>query len=238
MNSHFPHSLSFQKIQLLKIILFFSFLFLGFSSNLFAQQIGDYRTKISGDWNGTTTWQKWDGDSWENETTPPTSGTSEVTRNISILHLTNITSSISIENVNISIQSTASLRLVSQVNLNFNTNATLTLAGTNVNPIVKTNQGNIVIKFNEGSVCDIITSSNPAIPSADTWHINSRLKLRNNIATAITYSGLNQLFGFVEFDRNLNSGVNQTFSLGNVYNTLKVTNTGLGTLGFSGAESI
>ena len=101
MNSHFPHSLSFQKIQLLKIILFFSFLFLGFSSNLFAQQIGDYRTKISGDWNGTTTWQKWDGDSWENETTPPTSGTSEVTRNISILHLTNITSSISIENVNI-----------------------------------------------------------------------------------------------------------------------------------------
>ncbi|MGB4206048.1 MAG: hypothetical protein WBJ84_10585 [Bacteroidales bacterium] len=39
---------------------------------LFSQEIGDFRTKQNGNWNQTTTWQRFNGVSWENATTIPT----------------------------------------------------------------------------------------------------------------------------------------------------------------------
>ena len=39
------------------------FLSLAFSS--FGQAVGDYRSAQSGDWSELSTWERWDGDSWE-----------------------------------------------------------------------------------------------------------------------------------------------------------------------------
>jgi hypothetical protein len=48
------------------------------STSLMAQSVGDYRTRASGDWSNAQIWQRFNGTSWVNISTPPT-GTETIT---------------------------------------------------------------------------------------------------------------------------------------------------------------
>ncbi|MFH0991320.1 MAG: hypothetical protein V1799_15035 [bacterium] len=44
-----------------------------------SQNIGEYRSSVSGDWSKATTWQQFDGTTWKAALTPPDSVSHEVT---------------------------------------------------------------------------------------------------------------------------------------------------------------
>jgi len=53
--------------------LFIIFTIILLTTNLLAQEEGDYRSKTSGNWGDISTWERYNGTSWENATTTPTS---------------------------------------------------------------------------------------------------------------------------------------------------------------------
>ncbi|HON20257.1 MAG TPA: hypothetical protein PLW70_02855, partial [Bacteroidales bacterium] len=38
------------------------------NNNIFAQNVGDYRSRASGNWNANNVWQRWNGTAWQNVT--------------------------------------------------------------------------------------------------------------------------------------------------------------------------
>src|SRR6187455_556235 len=53
----------------MKKILSFSLGLILIGNYLFAQAIGDYRSRADGNWNSTATWQTWNGTAWTNTVT-------------------------------------------------------------------------------------------------------------------------------------------------------------------------
>ncbi|MGI6291515.1 MAG: SprB repeat-containing protein [Bacteroidales bacterium] len=49
------------------------------NNNIFAQNVGDYRSRASGNWNANNVWQRWDGTNWQNVATWPTAADGVIT---------------------------------------------------------------------------------------------------------------------------------------------------------------
>jgi len=49
------------------------------NNNIFAQNVGDYRSRASGNWNANNVWQRWNGTAWQNVTTYPTAADGVIT---------------------------------------------------------------------------------------------------------------------------------------------------------------
>lgn len=64
-----------------------------FAITVGAQANGDYKTKASGNWNGSSVWQKYNGSSWVNTSTPPTNANGVVTISHNITVTANATAS-------------------------------------------------------------------------------------------------------------------------------------------------
>ena len=59
-------------LSLLGVIIV-TLLFIGPQRDAYASANGEYQSRATGNWSGTTTWQKYGGGSWGNTVTPPTS---------------------------------------------------------------------------------------------------------------------------------------------------------------------
>lgn len=79
-----------------------------------AQSNGDYHTRASGNWNGSGVWQKYNGSSWANTSTPPTNANGIVT----ISH-----------NIDVTANATANQIVLSANHLEINNGVTLAVSG-------------------------------------------------------------------------------------------------------------
>ncbi len=62
-----------KNIKFLQFLLVAALFICAFNKNIFSQSTGDYRTRATGNWNATTVWQRYNGTTWANITTYPTS---------------------------------------------------------------------------------------------------------------------------------------------------------------------
>ncbi|HON21051.1 MAG TPA: hypothetical protein PLW70_06940, partial [Bacteroidales bacterium] len=62
-----------KRILLLLLVIIFA------NNNIFTQNIGDYRSRASGNWNANNIWQRWDGANWQNVATWPTAADGVIT---------------------------------------------------------------------------------------------------------------------------------------------------------------
>lgn len=206
---------------------FFTYIFLLFSFILFAQNLGDFRTRANDrNWNATNCWQTWNGTTWVNITTPPPSGT----QTINILHRLRININLSIDNVTFLVQVGGRIRVNGNRTLNLNDNAIIRFAGTNANPLFKQNASSSIINFNDGSSCVVANALTAfTIPPANTWHPNSVISIETTAGGAITFTNSNQDFGIFEYNRTAQTAA-QTFNFGNILNRISVVSTGTSTL--------
>lgn len=148
-----------------------------------ANSVGDYQTRASGNWEGTGTWRRFDGTSWQNTSTPPTSSDGVIT--IQSNHSITITANKTIDQV--VVNSGCSLIVNSGISVSVNDGAgkdlsvfgTLrnagTISGANVNientgvyqHNFTTTQGAIpVSNWAVGSTCEIVGyTTNTNIPN-------------------------------------------------------------------------
>lgn len=225
---YFDNCLNFIQFQTLSFKFLFNLFFLISTVSVVGQNIGDYRTRNTGNknWDANDAWQRYDGSDWQNVTNTnlPPNGVKITIRNGSEIRLnTNRT----LTNNEITIEGSGFIRINNSMILNLN-NCLVIFQGTNSQPFDYQTNGNGNINFNSGTVLDVITSSNPRIPTG-TWHNESILKLRNNTTSALTYNGLNQNFGIVIYDRANQTSI-QTVTFGNIQNRLEVISTGTGSL--------
>lgn len=207
--------------------IFLSFLSFLFFNLVFSQAVGDFRTRSNDRvWNANDCWQRYDGTSWVNITTPPPSGT----QTINILHNLRININVSIDNVTFLVQSNRNIRVNSNRTLDLNDNAIMRFVGTSTNPLVKQNTTSSIINFNDGSSCVVANGLTTfTIPLANTWHPNSVISIESTAAGAITFTNPNQNFGIFEYNRTAQTAA-QTFNFGNIQNRISVVSTGSSTL--------
>jgi hypothetical protein len=127
-----------------------------FNATGYGQTSGDYRSKVTGNWNESTTWESYDGADWVNASSTPTS-----TNNVSILsgHTVNVPASTTVECSNLTVNSgeTAGVQRLtfgdadSRLHIWGVLNATSTSPGTSV--IDNSNGSRIVFKrTTDGSI--------------------------------------------------------------------------------------
>ena len=151
-------------------------------------QLGDYRTKTSGNWSALTTWDTYDGSAWINASAAPSSANGIIT--IRTGHT-----------VSLDVNVTADQLLVdASAHLTVNQGITLTIndEADEFDMLIRgslNNSGSIsaigMLSFTEGSEY-IHNSDGGSVPSAD-WNANTRCLIQGVVNSAPT--GLGQTFG-------------------------------------------
>lgn len=190
----------------IKITIFSLFLLLGTFTQVFGQSTDDYRTRQSGNWNALTTWERYNGTTWQNLTgaaplTLPNSGDN----NITILsgHIVIVTSNITVDQVvietggQVTINNAFTLRIANGTGTDLNVFGTLqtnSTAGnvTGNNAGIRVN-GGASISFNSGGTY-IHNVNGEGIPTA-TWDANSNCNITGVTSTIPTAASFNQTFG-------------------------------------------
>lgn len=180
----------------------------------------DFRSKTSGNWSTTSTWERYDGTNWVNATTAPTFGSNEIT--IQTGHIVSITSNVTADQLIVSAGG----------RLNINSSQTLTLAngsGTDlVNNGIVSNTGTITL--NSGAAiahtagAEFIHARNAGtIPNA-TWDATSTCTITG--VTSTIPSGFTQNYGNLKWNcAGQFSGIPLGSSL-SVQKNFEVVNTG------------
>jgi hypothetical protein len=212
------------------------YLMLIFSLMSQGQSVGDYRTKATGNWNATTTWETWNGSAWVQSGTPNSSNGV-----ISILdvHTVTVTASVTVDQVVIEsggqlTLDTSTLTIANGSGVDMIVNGTLRQTATNATYI--TINSGAELQFGDGGRYQQQRTS--AIPSA-TWHVNSTCEIYGitNETTAITNIG--QSFG--NFEWNCTGQINTREFVGSVPSSINgkliITSTGSGVLSVSNSST-
>src|SRR5688572_8066087 len=83
----------------MKSTLFVVIALLAGSFGAIAQAVGDYQSAQTGAWNQTSTWDQWDGDSWEDAVSTPTSANGFIT--IVGTHVVTMTANVTADQVTV-----------------------------------------------------------------------------------------------------------------------------------------
>src|SRR5438128_1062481 len=67
------------------------------AAQAFSQSTGDFRSKATGNWNSTNTWERWNSSAWVTPTTTPTSTDGAIT--IQNTHTVTVTADVSVDQV-------------------------------------------------------------------------------------------------------------------------------------------
>ena len=213
------------------ILLFF------FSNFLNAQSNGDYRTRtnVTGNWNGSTIWQKYDGSNWNDVSTFPTNSDGAIT--VRSGATIDITAAITIDQVVIEANALVIHSASGTVTLNNGTGTDLTILGTwrrTTNSFTVNINSGADISVGDGGIWEhAITTSGGSVPIA-TWHNNSILRLIMNAAGANSIGNLNQTFGIIEYNRPNQTNDNNDLTPTNVTNELRIISTGTGSVRLQG----
>ncbi|MBS1557193.1 MAG: T9SS type A sorting domain-containing protein [Bacteroidetes bacterium] len=145
--------------------------------NSFCQTTGDYQTAHSGNWNQASTWQIYNGSSWQAAAAAPPSGTSAAVKTILATHTVTVTAVLNIDNLTVNGTLVVNAGITLNLNLTNPTtiNGTLQNSGTvtgssslvtvNGNYNHSQNGGNIVTAtWVAGSFCNITGTTN-TVPS-------------------------------------------------------------------------
>lgn len=160
-----------------------------------AQATGDYRTRTPGGaWNGASTWQRYNGTTWLNTATPPSSADGAIT--ILTGHAVTVTADVTIDETAVQTgaiidvnTNTADLTIANGTGTDLSVTGTLEL--TNDGATIATNAG-ASITINNGGLYQH-TQDAGTIPTA-TWSDGSTCEL-NGVSTSTTDpAGLNQSF--------------------------------------------
>ncbi len=136
-------------MKYLKLFLALCLTVLFMSNILLAQNLGDYRSKISGNWGDASTWEVYDGTNWIDATNPPDGSSGTIT--IQSGHNVNVASALSVTGANVVVdgylKNSSSITLTVPGTFTFNSGSTYEHA---------INGGNIPIStWNTGSTCKI-----------------------------------------------------------------------------------
>lgn len=218
-------------------LLLLAFLGLGLGE-VMAQSEGDYRSRQTGNWNQTGTWERFDGTTWVAASATPTSSDGL----ISILngHTVTVTASVTVDQVVI--------EAGGQVTLS---GGTLTVSNgpgddfiilgtyrrTSSSTTISINSGAVVRCANGGIYEHALAGSGGSVPTI-TWEDESIFRLLNSQTTATAVTGLNQSFGIVEINRPGQTTTNEDITIGDVRNELRVISTGSGRSRWNSAFSI
>lgn len=169
-------------------------LFFNFSSkdDAYAAVTGEYRSKTSGNWNATATWQRYNGSSWVNATATPTSSDNRIT--IQSGHTVTITTNLTADQIVINsggtlIQNNVTLTLNNGTGTDLDVTGIYRNAGT-----VTINSGAAIAYQSGGKYQHNFTTSPGTIPTA-TWNSNSTCEIMAYTSNSGTPSGLGQTFG-------------------------------------------
>ncbi len=143
---------------------------------------GNYRSHQSGDWNNSSTWERFNGTNWETPATPPTSANAVIT--IQNPHTVNFNTSAAVDQLVVS--SGASLNFGSIINLNDGPGNDLEVYGS-MGGCTANGPGNIVIEAggsqtSAGSTFNTNITNNGTI-NYDVWCCNDFAMYVNNTFT-------------------------------------------------------
>ncbi len=170
----------------LKLTIVLSFLVT--QATLFAQSSGDFRSRQSGNWSSSSSWQSYNGSVWVNASSTPTSSNGTIT--ILNGHTITITSSVSADQLvvnsggQITINSGQTLTIPNGTGTDLTVNGALSNAGT-------ITQSSSTAEFNAGSTYTHAVNSG-TIPTA-TWNATSTCSITG--VTNAAPSGGTQNFG-------------------------------------------
>jgi hypothetical protein len=208
---------------------------------------GDYRSKASGNWNATSTWERYNGTLWVAAVATPTSADGVIT--IQSGHTVTVNASVTVDQVLVEAGATLTVS-AGTLTVNNGINSDIDIYGTgNLNAGTLTINGGAVITVLSGGVWNYNGGSQTSsgwtinnggmyvhnvngvdIPSA-TWFTNSTLKIAGVVNTDPDVG--NQTFGNVIYDcPNQTANLDFKDKLLDIDGDFTVANTGTGTIKF------
>lgn len=200
---------------------FLPFLIFYFTINyVFAQVSGDYRSVQSGNWNLTSTWERFNGTIWEAATTTPTSSTANVIT-IQTGHTVTIPASFAITVDQIVISGALQINTGGTFTLDYNSasSSDLIVSGGSINvsgvfELLKAARTSGTTTTNTSFLSasryrHLYLGNQGSVPIAN-WDINSTVEIAGFSLYNISFTAAgnwSQSFGNVEFNCNLSSGI-------------------------------
>jgi len=227
-----------------------------FTASIYSQNVGDYQSFQSGNWNDVNTWSRWDGNSWVNPAPSTPDSTQAVATTILSGHNVTVNASVGIGSLTVNSGGTLTLTCTSTTTLTIATFAVVTINGTFVinglvnsvapyNVVIKSSSPNTgVITVGNGGIIDLAASASSTttkgfIPTA-TWQTGSTLVVDSLGGSGATGwgAGSSQHFYNINYQTTTSTG---NFGWGFVNDTVggnfNVTATGTGRLQVFGGSS-
>jgi hypothetical protein len=195
-----------------------------------ANATGDYRSRGTGAWNGTSTWQRFNGSSWVNVTTSPTSSDGVIT--ILTGHTITVTAAVTVDQVVISAGGQVNLNSGITLSLANGSGTDLTVNGIFQSAGTTSISGSASISFASGGTY-IHNQNGGTIPTA-SWNSNSVCRITG--VTSTYPAGTGQTFGHFTFNSALTSDVEMLSNLTTSGN-LNIAGTGTRSLYLTNSSS-
>jgi hypothetical protein len=178
---------------------------------------GDYRTKASGNWNATTTWETYNGTAWVNAVATPTSTNNVIT--IQNGHTVTVTANVSVDQVVIesggivTVNATRTVTIINGAGTDFINNGTINNSGT-------INLSASATMMHDTNGIYVHTQNGGNITTA-TWNVNSTCEIRGT--TNSLPMNLGQNFGNFTWNatgQSINLGLNTNMTIQKDFNIL------------------
>ncbi len=222
------------KFSLVTLILFLT----AGSSHLLGQNVDDFRSHQSGNWNSTTTWARWNGSSWVNPApNAPSSADGAIT--IRNGHAVTLIGTSTVDQVTIEAGGQVTLnRDVTQTIAN-GSGTDLSVFGIYRSAGTMTRNSGATIAFNSGGRYQHnYTTTAGTVPTA-TWDANSTCEIIGYTSNSNTPGGLNQSFGHFTWNcPNQTNVISTSTNLTTVNGDFTVMNTGTGAFRPSSSNSV
>jgi hypothetical protein len=169
-------------------------IFFNFSSKdeAYAAANGDYRSKTSGNWSSTGTWQRYNGSSWVNASSSPNSGNNNIT--IQSPHTVTVTADVTADQIDVNSGATLTVNSGKKLTLNNGTGFDLSVSGTIRNAgEVKINTGATMEVNSSGKYQHAHTTAKGTLPSA-TWDNGSTCEITGYTTSSDGPDNLDQSF--------------------------------------------
>lgn len=202
-------------------------LFFNFTSKekAYAAVTNDYRTKASGSWSATSTWQRYNGSSWVNATATPTSTAATIT--ILSGHTVTITANLTADQIVVSSGGTLVENSGVTLTLNNGTGTDLDVSGTFRNAgTVSISASAVIVYQSTGKYQHNFTTSAGVIPTA-TWNSGSTCEVIGYTTYNSTLTGMQSFSNFVWNCPLQLNWIDLNGALTNVTGNFTITSTGL-----------
>ena len=188
-----------------------------FGLTVTAQSSGDYRSKASGNWSAPATWETYDGTSWINAVSAPSSASGVIT--IISPNVVTVSTTVTVDQVTVNAGAQITVNTTGTLNIANGTGIDLIVSGTisNAGTIAPTG----TIGFNAGST--FTHNQNGSTIPVSTWASTSTCNITG--VTGNLPSGATQNFGNLTW--NCSGQTNNVFPLTiNIQGDLNIMNTG------------